>query len=177
MQPVVHLVVGYICYAAYARWRFDGPPADAPVLAALVGAALPDLLDKPLAAAGVVGVGRTVGHSLLFVVPLVVVVWFSARARDREVLGVAFAIGIGSHIATDIPWHVLAGDYHELGFLLWPITPMPEYSGVKGLGTLPALEVTITTLWLEAVIFVAGVALWWHDGRTGLEAIRRRLGR
>ncbi|MEY7847897.1 metal-dependent hydrolase [Natrarchaeobius sp. A-rgal3] len=169
MQPVVHLVVGYICYAAYARWRLDGPPADAPALAAIGGAALPDLIDQSLAAAGITGVTRTIGHSLLFVVPLVAVVWLYTRARDRELLGVAFAIGILSHIATDMPWHVLAGDYDELGFLLWPITPMPEYSGVKELGTVAGVE--ITTLWLEAVIFVAGIALWWQDGRPGLEAV------
>ncbi|NGM67558.1 metal-dependent hydrolase [Natronolimnobius sp. AArcel1] len=171
MQPIVHLVVGYLCYAAYARWRFDGPPAEVPALVAIGGAALPDLIDQSLAAAGITGVTRTIGHSLLFVVPLIIVVWLYARARDREILGVAFAIGLLSHIATDIPWHVLAGDYHELGFLLWPITPMPEYSGVKNLGTVAGLEVT--TLWLEAVIFVAGVALWWHDGKPGLEPLRK----
>ncbi len=176
MQPVVHLAVGYLCYAGYTRRRYGSVPGEYPTLAAILGAALPDLIDKPIWLAGVVDVGRTIGHSLLLVVPLVIVVWLVTRTRDREILGVAFAIGILSHIATDIPWHVLSGDYHELGFLLWPITPMPEYTGTKPLGTVPGLEVTATTLWLEAVILVAGVALWWADGRPGTAPLRRTVG-
>ncbi|AGB37005.1 metal-dependent hydrolase [Natronococcus occultus] len=177
MQPVVHLAVGYLCYAAYARWRRDDVPAETPALVAIVGAGLADLIDKPLHAADVVPVGRTIGHSLLFVVPLVAVVWLLARRRDRELLGVAFAIGYGSHIATDIPWHVLSGDYDELGFLLWPITHMPEYSGVKPLGTVPGLGIEATTLWLEAVILVASIGLWIADGYPGTAPIRRVVRR
>ncbi|TYT63029.1 metal-dependent hydrolase [Natrialba swarupiae] len=177
MQPVVHLAVGYLCYAGYVRWRGGTSPGEGPALAAVFGAALPDLIDKPIWFVGVVDVGRTIGHSLLFAVPLVVLAWAVARSRGRELLGVAFAIGYLSHVATDVPWHVLSGDYHELGFLLWPITPMPEYTGTKPLGTVPGLEVTVTTLWLEAVILVAGVGLWWRHGRPGLEPIRRRVGR
>ncbi|MCU4925261.1 metal-dependent hydrolase [Halobacteria archaeon AArc-dxtr1] len=177
MQPVVHLAVGYLCYAAFARWRDGGPPAELPALAAIVGAALPDLLDQSLAAAGITEVTRTIGHSLLFALPVVALVWAVAASRDRSVLGVAFGIGYVSHIATDVPWHVLAGDYHELGFLLWPVTEMPEYSGVKPLGTIPGLGIEATTLWIEAVILVAGVALWRADGYPGTEPIRRAVSR
>lgn len=170
MQPVVHLAVGYLCYAAYARWDRGEPPAPAPTGAAIVGAALPDLLDKPPWLAGVVDVGRTVGHSLLFAIPAIAAVWVVAKTRDRRTLGVAFAVGYLSHVAADVPWHLLSGEYRELGFLLWPLTPMPEYTGTKPLGTVAGLEVT--TLWLEAVIVAAGVALWWRDGRPGLELVR-----
>ncbi len=173
MQPVVHLSVGYLCYAAVVRWR-DGSgeiPAGEPALVAIVAAGLADLIDKPLAASGVVDVGRTVGHSLLFVVPLLALVWFVSRRTNREELGLAFVTGYSSHIATDVPWHVLSGDFHELGFLLWPLTDMPPYTGVKYLGTVGGVEVT--TLWLEAIILVAGVTLWWHDGRPGVGVCRR----
>ncbi|WP_255169603.1 metal-dependent hydrolase [Natrononativus amylolyticus] len=175
MQPVVHLAVGYLCYAAYSRWRRGKPPGEAPALAAIAGAALPDLLDQSLYHGGLTPVGRTIGHSLLFAVPVIAVVWLVASGRNRRLLGPAFAIGYLSHLATDVPWHVLSGDYDELGFLLWPITHMPEYSGVKTLGHVGGLEVT--TLWLEAPILVAGIALWWHDGRPGTEAIRRAVSR
>ncbi|WP_306057667.1 metal-dependent hydrolase [Natronococcus wangiae] len=171
MQPIVHLAVGYLCYAGYARWERGEPPAAAPAEAAIVGAALPDLLDKPLWLSGVLDVGRTIGHSLLFAIPVIAAVWLVARARDRRALGVAFAVGYLSHLATDVPWHLLSGDLDELGFLLWPLTPMPEYTGTKPLGTVVGLEVT--TLWLEAVVLVAGVALWWSDGRPGFEPTRR----
>lgn len=173
MQPIVHPVVGYICYAAYTRGRDGESPRDLPALVAVVAATLPDLIDQPLYHAGVTPVGRTVGHSLLGAVPLVVLAWLLARRWDRQTLGVAFAVGYASHIAADIPWHLLSGDSHELGFLLWPITHMPPYSGVKSLGTIGGLEVT--TLALEAVIFLAGVALWWRDGRPGLVTLRRAL--
>lgn len=173
VQPPVHLAVGYLCYAAYSRRRFGRPPGQLATLGALAGAALPDLLDKPLAAAGVVPVGRTIGHSLLFVLPLAAGVWIAARARDRPEIGVAVAVGILTHVATDVPWHVLAGTYAELGFLLWPITPMPAYTGVKPLATVGGYEVT--TLWLEAPVFLAGVTLWWHDGRPGATALGKRV--
>ena len=169
MQPVVHLAVGYLCYAGYARWREGTPPGERATLAALFGAVLPDLLDKPPWMLGL-AVGRTIGHSLLFAVPVVVGGWLLARSRERPTLGIAFAIGVGSHLATDVPWHVIAGDYDELGFLLWPITPMPPYSGTKPLATLGPIE--MTTLWLEAAILVAGAGLWWADSRPGLAAIR-----
>ncbi|MFC4543684.1 metal-dependent hydrolase [Halosolutus amylolyticus] len=175
MQPIVHPVVGYVCYAAYARWNRGEPPATAPALAAVLGATVPDLIDQPLYLGGVTPVGRTIGHSLLFAVPIVTVCWLLARRADRERLGVAVAIGYGAHLATDVPWHVLAGDYDELGFLLWPATPMPPYSGVKTLGTVPGLGLEATTLWLEAVVFVCGVGLWWIDGRPGLDRLRSAI--
>ncbi|WP_049926040.1 metal-dependent hydrolase [Halopiger goleimassiliensis] len=175
MQPVVHLAVGYLCWAGYTRATRGGAPTEEATLAALAGAALPDLLDKPPWLAGVVDVGRTLGHSLLFAIPVVLGVWWLARARGRTALGIAFAVGSLSHLATDVPWHVVSGDLEELGFLLWPVTPMPAYSGTKPLGTVAGLE--ITTLWLEAVILVAGVALWWADGRPGIEPIRRAIRR
>ena len=170
MQPVVHLAVGYLCYAGYARWSEGTHPDEHATLVALFGAALPDLLDKPPWLLGL-AVGRTIGHSLLFAVPVVLAGWLLARSRNRHALGVAFAIGVVSHLATDVPWHVIAGDYDELGFLLWPITSMPEYTGTKPLASVGGLEVT--TLWLEAVVLVIGVALWWRDGRPGLGPIRR----
>lgn len=189
MLPPVHLVVGYVCYAAYSRLVPGDSPRAWPALAAVVGAAIPDLLDKPLWLAGVVPVGRTLGHSLLFAIPASVAVWVVARGRnrnrsrkrdrdrvrdrDRELLGIAFVVGLLSHVATDVPWHLLSREYHELGFLLWPITHMPEYTGTKPLGTVGGLEVT--TLWLEAVVVVGGLALWWRDGRPGLRKIRSVL--
>ncbi|RQG90124.1 metal-dependent hydrolase [Natrarchaeobius halalkaliphilus] len=175
MQPVVHLIIGYLCYAVYTRWQRDEVPTDRGALVAIVAAALPDLVDKPLAAAGVVPVGRTVGHSLLVVVPVTLAVWLAADRYGRRTLGTAFAIGLLSHVVTDVPWHVLSGEFHELGFLLWPITEMPSYIGIKPLGTVPILGVEATTLWLEAVIFVVGVALWIRDGKPGFDPIAERL--
>ncbi|MBP1922638.1 membrane-bound metal-dependent hydrolase YbcI (DUF457 family) [Halorubrum alkaliphilum] len=142
-----------------------------PTVVAVCAAALPDLIDQPLWLVGITPVGRTFAHSLFGAILIVGVVGFLVHQRHRFDLAVAFAIGYGSHIAADIPWHVLAGDFHELGFLLWPITEMPPYSGVKVVGTIGGVE--ITTLWFEAVTFVFGVAVWWSDGRPGLDVVTR----
>lgn len=171
MQPIVHPVVGYLCYAGYTRIRQGSRPRGEPTLVAVFAAILPDLIDQPLWAVGVTPVGRTVAHSLFGAAVIVGIAGVLARRADRPDLGVAFAIGYGSHVAADVPWHVLAGDYEELGFLLWPVTEMPAYSGVKPIGSVAGVE--ITTLWLEGVIFVAGVSVWLYDGRPGLEIVRR----
>lgn len=171
MFPVVHPVVGYLCYALYTR-SYRGERPDGRAAAVAVGTAtLPDLIDQPLRVAGVTPVGRTVAHSLVVAVPVVVLVVAVTRRRDRSVLGIAFAIGYLSHVAADVPWHVLAGEYGELGFLLWPITSMPAYTGTKTLGAVGGVE--ITTLWIEAIVLVVGICLWWRDGRPGLGFLRR----
>lgn len=175
MFPIVHPVVGYLCYAAYTRLREGDPPDGAPALVAVIAATLPDLIDQPLWLVGVTPVGRTLAHSLLTALPLVCIVLLFTHRRGRLPLGIAFAIGYLSHLAADVPWHVLAGAYDELGFLLWPITHMPAYTGTKVLWTVGGIE--MTTLWIEAVIFAVGVGVWWSDGRPGLEMLRSRFRR
>lgn len=171
MLPIVHPVVGYLCYAGYTRARLGTQPQGEATICAVFAAVLPDLIDQPLWLIGITPVGRTFAHSLFGTVLLVGTFGYIAHRRGRPDLGVAFAIGYGSHIVADIPWHVLAGDYHELGFLLWPVTAMPAYSGVKTLATIGTLDVT--TLLFEGAIFVVGVAVWWNDGRPGLDVIRQ----
>lgn len=171
MLPIVHPVVGYLCYAVYRRSCHGEQPDGTPAVVAVVAATLPDLIDQPLWLAGLTPVGRTVAHSSVVAVPVVVIVVALTRRRGQSALGIAFTIGYLTHIAADIPWHVLAGDYSELGFLFWPITSMPAYTGTKALGTIGGVE--ITTLWVEAVICIVGVGLWWYDGRPGLDVLRR----
>lgn len=173
MQPIVHPVVGYLCYAGYARARHGTRPRGEPTVVAVFAAVLPDLIDQPLWLIGVTPIGRTFAHSLFGGVLIAGTVGALAHSRGRLDLGVAFAIGYFSHIVADIPWHVLAGDYHELGFLLSPVTEMPAYSGVKVVGTVGGVE--ITTLWFEGALFVVGVLCWWYDERPGLDVVRRAL--
>ena len=171
MQPLVHPIVGYICYAVYTRGRYGARPEPEPTVVAMFAAAVPDLIDQPLWLLGITPVGRTFAHSLFGAALIVGTVVILARQYERPDFRVAFAIGYGSHIAADIPWHVLAGDFRELGFLLWPVTEMPAYSGVKVVGSVGGVE--ITTLWFEGVLFIAGVLLWWHDGCPGVDVFRR----
>lgn len=192
MWPITHLVVGYLCYAALARIRErtqrGGPVArdgqslrtgralrDGPVLAAVFGAALPDLIDKPLLWAGAVPSGRTYAHSVFAALFFSALAWWLVRRYRREELGIAFAVGYVSHLAADVAWPLLVGAYDELGFLLWPIAHSPPYEGQKSLGTFGGAEVT--TLWFEVVILAAGVALWLRQGAPGVALVRRAVRR
>lgn len=171
MQPVVTPVFGYLCYTAYTRAQHGRLPEGEPSVIAGFATVLPDLIDQPLWLLGITAVGRTFAHSLFGGIFIIGLIGFFSRRHSRRILGVAFAIGYCAHIVADVPWHVLAGDYQELGFLLWPVTDMPAYSGVKVVGTVGSIHVT--TLWFEGVIFVVGVLIWWYDGSPGCDVVDR----
>lgn len=173
MLPPIHAVVGYLAYSLYTRWARGATPTGRAALVLVVGSLLPDLIDKPLNWWAGVASGRTLAHSLLFVVPLVVLVWALADRADERELGIAFAVGILAHPPADALWPLLVGAYDELGFLLWPITRSPPYEGTKPLGAVAGAEVT--TLWLEAAIAVVGLAVWIRDGAPGSGMIRDRF--
>ncbi|GGM65115.1 membrane-bound metal-dependent hydrolase YbcI (DUF457 family) [Halarchaeum rubridurum] len=127
MWPWAHLGLAYVVYLLVrprAWWR-----ADRLTLGALVlGTQLPDLIDKPAAwVFGVLPSGRSLAHSLVFVLPFFLLVAVVCRRRARREAGFAFGFGVLSHLALDAVGPFLAGDYGELGFLLWPLTPPPPY--------------------------------------------------
>ncbi|MCL9812163.1 metal-dependent hydrolase [Natranaeroarchaeum aerophilus] len=166
MWPLVHPFFGYLCYSAYRRLDGEVPTAG-PTVAVVIGALLPDLVDQPLRILLAGHVGRSLAHSLFVAVPTILLVWYVAQHRGRARLGVGFAVGYLSHLVSDAFWPLLVGAYDELGYLLWPITSMPEYQGRKVLGELGS--VTVTTYWLEAVVVLVAVGVWWRDGRPILE--------
>ena len=85
-----------------------------PVVPVVVGAALPDLVDKPLSMLGVVDRYHTVAHSVFaLVVPL------ALAARNRAWLAVA--AGWASHLALDAAQMVINGRPGDTRFLLWPV--------------------------------------------------------
>lgn len=89
----------------------------APTLSAgwlVIGAALPDVVDKPLGALGVVDTYHSVGHSLLLV-PL------AAALAVRHRRGLAIAVGWGSHLALDAFHVVVNGRASDALFLAWPV--------------------------------------------------------
>jgi membrane-bound metal-dependent hydrolase YbcI (DUF457 family) len=177
MWPLGHAAVGYLCYLLATRTRFDRPPGEFAVLALLVGTQFPDLVDKPLAwYLGVIPTGRTLAHSLLFLIPVAVGVYLLARRYGRPEYGFAFGLGALSHTLVDALPAVWGGT--DAGFLLWPAIPVEEYeSGAPTVTALLMDSLGDPYFLLEFVLAAIALVAWRRDGYPGLEAIRAIVGR
>lgn len=129
--PLGHATFGYLLYAIFAWTTRHRLPYGLTLVALLVGTQLPDLIDKPLVFFGVLPSGRALGHSLLFAVVVVALLWlFARRYADHSHLFVALGFGHLSHILGD----VVAVDFTNprdvvgLTYLLWPVLPAPVYT-------------------------------------------------
>lgn len=170
MFPPVHAGVAYLLYAGLARARIVDSPTAGAVLAAAIGALLPDLIDMPLHALVAVSSTRTLAHSLLIAVPVSLLFVALVRRSDApDAVGTGFAVGYLSHPAADALWPLLLGRYDELGYLLWPVTHSPPYEGTKELIALG--NITVTSLWVELLLLAVAVLAWWRDGKPGIGVI------
>jgi len=112
-----HLLAGYVLghvlfgTGRLADWRHR------PAWLGVLGAALPDLLDKPLATLGVTDLFHSVGHSLATLVVLLGVVATVRRRRAAWTVWTAWA----SHLALDSVHMVVNGRPADVLFLLWPV--------------------------------------------------------
>jgi len=113
----------------------------------VVGAALPDLVDKPLAMLGVVELFHTVGHSALLAALLI-----PLASRSPGVL--AAAVGWSSHLLLDAGHVVVNGRPLDALFLGWPLVVPPD---PLALGPVPFLLQYLFTpsFWLELLIWAA----------------------
>lgn len=127
MFPIGHLALGYLSVALVQRGRNRPLPNGWLLAAAVFGSQLPDLVDKPLAYYGVLVSGRSLGHSLLVVLPALAVVYrLSERAGYRE-HAIALAVGVLSHYVGDVYRPILNGNWDAVRFLLWPVVPAIDY--------------------------------------------------
>lgn len=188
MWPWEHLAVGYMLYSGYSRVRYGHSPDGTAALVAVVASQAPDLVDKPLAwGLSVLPGGRTLGHSLLFAVPVLLAVWALARRADRPELASAASVPYLSHLATDVVYPaLLPGESATAGFLLWPLAGASGSSGVGFLSHLTELLANFGThatstagvayLVFDATLVGAFVLLWLFDGLPGVRWLfpRRR---
>jgi hypothetical protein len=124
----------------------------------VAGAALPDVVDKPLGTLGVVDVYQSVGHSALLV-PLAVV------AVARHPNGLAVAVGWGSHLALDALHMVVNGRPGDVRFLGWPLLERSDPLAVPP-GEFALFYLGTPSFFLELTLWVAAALL----------ALRSRFG-
>ncbi|MGQ3329502.1 metal-dependent hydrolase [Halorubrum sp. FL23] len=155
----------HILVAVGIRRLADHPPVSRrlPGAAALsagglvVGAALPDIVDKPLGALGILDVYQSVGHSLLLA-PLAV----ALAVRHRH--GMAVAVGWGSHLALDAFHVAVNGRANDALFLLWPVVSradplaLPPIEFARFYVPTPSFYVELG-LWLAAIFAVVNSRL------------------
>ena len=138
-----HVVAGYVL----------GHGLRLPPVPVAIGAALPDLIDKPLAILGVVGIYHSVGHSALVLLALLPFVrlgraWLAAW------------LGWASHLALDVVHMVVNGRPEDAVFLLWPVVVRESSLG------LGPIDFFFHYLWtpaffLEIPIWIAfGYVVW-----------------
>lgn len=170
MWPWGHAAVGYLLYTAYTRLQYGRPPDDASAALLLLGTQFPDLIDKPLAwTVTLLPSGRSLGHSLLVLIPLSILVYMLAAQYRHTEWASAFAIGALSHAVIDVLPSALRGEYAYTTSLLWPLLPAPPFNELDRtiLGQFFLIEPT-PALAFETILVIVILAIWWRDGRPGL---------
>lgn len=168
MLPLGHLFIGYAAFSVFERVVRKESPTAAALPWLLLGTQLPDLIDKPLAWwVGILPSGRSLAHSLVFAVPVVVILCVWLSRRDRVAGADGFAIGYASHLLTDV-----ISDLERTTFLLWPVTPAPVYDSEVTGELLPSLAELSAGMMTESLLGLVVAALWIADGRPGLGYLR-----
>ena len=148
-----------------------------PTAWAVAGAVVPDLIDKPLGAAGVFATYHSLGHSALLGVAFLVPLFLARRAGWRvgaERLAAA-ALGWGSHLAADAVHVVINGRPADAVFLVWPLVREWDAFGL-GPVAFAVQYVGTPSFYLEILIWlVVGVVLL-RDRRDAADGSSPRLG-
>ena len=120
-----------------------------------VASLLPDLLDKP--ANILLGLpGRGVGHSLVVLTAVTLLAWLlSPKLKSNRNLLVAGTVMWVSH---------LAGDFVQLGVLLWPflgpLEPTPPFDFWEKVHQFDVVRASPEQFWLEVSCVTAALGLW-----------------
>lgn len=167
MLPWEHAALGYIVYSAYCRWNIGRPPIGLTVFALGFGTQIPDLVDKPLWwVITLLSYGRSLTHSLITFVIIIVILWTRAQYQDQRSIVIAFGIGYLTHLIGDSIQPILRQEYTALGYLLWPVTVVPKSETLYFIEFFLAVEPTPIVLVGSGFTF-GGILLWIYDGLPG----------
>lgn len=171
MLPSGHAAVGYLLASAFARVRGRRPSARS-IGAVVIGAQLPDLVDKPLAwGLGTLPAGRSLGHSLFVLVPVGLAAVALARRCGGGTLVAACWLGTLSHALVDaVP--ALWGAQSS-AFLAYPLLAVAVETGTPSILTLVVDSLTDPWGWVEALAVLSACWAWLRDSRPGLAALAR----
>jgi len=186
MWPWEHVAVGYLLVSLYRHARYRDAPREAVAFAAVFGAALPDLVDKPLSwGLGLFPEGYSVAHSVFVAAAVLALAYGLAYRTGHLSVGTAtaFAIGWGSHLVGDVLFPAVQGGRLAFARVLWPVVTLPPYEQRLGFFTRTMLylhrhaEVTLARglgpeLLLEVGMMLFVVVLWLYDGSPGLGLFR-----
>jgi hypothetical protein len=123
------------------------------------GAALPDVIDKPLGIVGIMNTYQTVGHSLLFLSVLTPLVFSSP-------LGRAVVAGWGSHLVLDALHMIVNGRPVDTLSLAWPLAESPEPLGLPP-GSFVSFYVGSPSFVLESLLWLTAGLFFFRDWRPG----------
>jgi hypothetical protein len=149
-----HLLIG----ALVARNRF-------PVPWVVAGAALPDLVDKPLAMVGLVPTYHSVVHSALFA-GVLGGGWLAARRYGAATApGTVAAVGVGwaTHLVADAAHISINGRPENVVFLLWPLVRSWNSIGA-GPGSFALQYLWTPSFYVEVAIWLFAGAILLRDG-------------
>lgn len=179
MWPWEHVAVGYVLISTYHHARFRAPPGDAVAIVAVLGAALPDLVDKPLSwSLGLFPSGYSIAHSAFVASLLILLVAGLGYRYGRPEVATAFALGYGSHLVGDVLFPALQGGRLAFERVLWPVVTLPPYDRQLDLVSRTLLYLhrhvarTLSGgigpgLVLEVSLVLFVLLLWFYDGFPG----------
>jgi len=175
MWPWGHLALAYLVYSLYSRVRRGHRPTPATALVVAIASQAPDLVDKPLAwTLSLLPSGRSLGHSLLTVLPVVALAYTVAVARsnDEEPLVVALGVGALVHLFGDALYPLFDLEFRHAGFLLWPAVPSLEHEIEQSFIAHFALLDLSPEFYFELLLVAMALVVWRADGYPGLATLR-----
>jgi len=152
MLIFAHVFCGALIGLAF--WHLTNDRRALPIC--ILGAILPDLLDKSLALLflGILGSGRTICHSLIFVAILFVAGILLWHYR-HTLLGIAFVCAIFTHQILDAMWTVPSTWFYPL------LGPFPTYMIPDYIGHYFWLELSTLSEWVFAGASLVILGAWY----------------